>query len=403
MKLKSNLSKLVLFFLIITLIPLSGMAKKKPAKDAKEKPVYVFKVETEVKRTPVKNQYRTGTCWCFSTVSYLESECLRLGKEELDLSEMFVVRHTYPQKALNYIRLHGKANHSQGGQSHDVIDQIRRYGIVPEEAYPGMNIDEKRHNHGEMVPVLQGMLDAVLLKKGARVTPRWLEAYEAVLDVYLGKVPETFTYKEKTYTPKTFAQEYMSLNLDDYVELTSYTNYPFYQKCRLELPDNWTYNENYYNVPMADLGTIADYALKNGHSLVWDGDVSEKDFSGGRTDKDHGTGYAVVPGKDWEDMTKDERSEEITKPVKEKEITQEMRQKTFDNLTTTDDHLMHVVGIVHDQTGAKFYLTKNSGGVDQAYKGYVYLSRPYFLLKLTAMMVHKDALPPEVKEKLGLK
>jgi bleomycin hydrolase len=379
------------------------MAKKKPAKDAKEKPVYVFKVETEVKRTPVKNQYRTGTCWCFSTVSYLESECLRLGKEELDLSEMYVVRHTYPQKALNYIRLHGKANHSQGGQSHDVIDQIRRYGIVPEEAYTGMNIDEKRHNHGELVPVLQGMLDAVLLKKGARVTPRWLEAYEAVLDVYLGKVPETFTYKEKTYTPKSFAQEYLPLNPDDYVELTSYTQYPFYQKCRLELPDNWTYNENYYNVPMADLETIADYALKNGHSLVWDGDVSEKDFSGGRTDKDHGTGYAVVPETDWDDMTKDERSEERTKPVKEKEITQELRQTTFDNLTTTDDHLMHVVGIVRDQTGAKFYLTKNSGGIDQAYKGYVYLSRPYFLLKLTAMMVHKDALPPEVKEKLGLK
>jgi len=403
MKTKMNVSKLVLFLMIITLIPLSGMAKEKKAKDGKEKPVYVFTVDTEVKRTPVKNQYRTGTCWCFSTVSYLESECLRLGKEELDLSEMFVVRHTYPLKASNYIQLHGKANHSQGGQSHDVIDQIRRYGIVPEGAYPGMNIDEKRHNHGEMVTILQGILDAVLLQKGARVTPRWLEAYEAVLDVYLGKVPETFTYKEKTYTPKSFAQEYAPLKLDDYVELTSYTHHPFYQKCRLELPDNWTYNENYYNVPMADLEKIADYALKNGYSFVWDGDVSEKDFSGGRTDKENGTGYAVVPEKDWEDMTRAERSEEITKPVKEKEITQEMRQKTLDNFVTTDDHLMHIVGIVHDQTGAKFYLTKNSSGIDQAYKGYVYLSRPYFLLKLTAMMVHKDALPPDIKEKLNLK
>ncbi|MDQ1351844.1 MAG: bleomycin hydrolase [Acidobacteriota bacterium] len=403
MKTKMNVSKLVLILMIITLISFNGIAKEKKAKDGKEKPVYVFTVDTEVKRTPVKNQYRTGTCWCFSTVSYLESELLRLGKEELDLSEMFVVRHTYPLKALNYIQLHGKANHSQGGQSHDVIDQIRQYGIVPEEVYPGMNIDENRHNHGEMTTVLQGILDAILQQKGARVTPRWQEAYEAVLDIYLGKVPENFTYKGKTYTPKTFAQEYVPLNLDDYVELTSYTHHPFYQKFRLELPDNWTYNENYYNVPMADLEKIADYALKNGYSFVWDGDVSEKDFSGGRSDKDHGTGYAVVPEKDWEDMTKDERSEKVTKPVKEKEITQEMRQKTFANYTTTDDHLMHIVGIVHDQTGAKFYLTKNSGGFDQAYKGYVYLSRPYFLLKLTAMMVHKDALPPDIKEKLGLK
>lgn len=403
MKAKINVSKLVLFLAILTLIPLSGMAKEKKANDGKEKPVYVFTVESEVKRTPVKNQYHTGTCWCFSTVSYLESELLRLGKEEIDLSEMFVVRHTYPQKALNYIRLHGKANHSQGGQSHDVIDQIRQYGIVPEEVYTGMNIDEKRHNHSEMVPVLQSILDAILLQRRGRVTPRWLDAYNAVLDVYLGKAPESFTYKEKTYTPKSFAQDYLALNLDDYVELTSYTHHPFYQKCRLELPDNWTFNENYYNVPMADLETIADNAIKNGYSFVWDGDVSEKDFSGGRSDKDHGTGYAIVPEKDWDDMTKDERSEKVTKPVKEKEITQELRQKTFDNLTTTDDHLMHIVGIVHDQTGAKFYLTKNSGGIDQAYKGYVYLSRPYFLLKLTAMMVHKDALPLDIKEKLGLK
>lgn len=401
MKIQSKLSKVVLFLMIITLIPFIGAAKKK--KVEKEKPAYVFTVETEVRRTPVKDQYRTGTCWCFSTLSFLESELLRMGKEEIDLSEMFVVRHTYPYKALNYIRMHGKANFSQGGQSHDVLDQMRRYGIVPEDVYPGMNIEENRHNHGEMISVLAGMLDAVLKRRGTRVTPRWPQAFEAVLDVYLGKVPESFTYKDKTYTPKSFLEDYLRLNLDDYIELTSYTHHPFYKKCRLELPDNWTYNGDYYNVPIDDLEQIVDYALTNGHSVVWDGDVSEKDFSGGRSSTSHGTGYAIVPEKDWEDKTKAERREKITRPVKEKKVTQGMRQKTFDNYATTDDHLMHIVGLAHDQVGTRFYLTKNSGGTDRNYKGDIYLSRAYFRLKTTAIMVHKDALPVGIKEKLAIK
>lgn len=400
MKLKRMLVKLVVILMILTLIPLSGEAKKK--KDKKDKPVYVFKVETEVKRTPVKDQYRTGTCWCFSTVSFLESELLRMGKEEMDLSEMFVVRHTYPHKAMNYIRLHGNANHSQGGQAHDVIDQLRRYGIVPDDVYPGLNIGENRHNHGEMVAVLNGIVEGVLNKKGTRVTPRWLDAYEAVLDVYLGKVPETFTYKDKTYSPKSFLKDHLQLDLDDYIELTSYSHHPYYKQCRLELPDNWTYNDNYYNVPIDDLEAIADHAIKNGYSFVWDGDVSERDFSHRTSRDDFGTGYAVVPEKDWEDKTKAEKKEEITKPEKEKDITQEMRQVTLDNFTTTDDHLMHIVGIAHDQNGTRYYLTKNSGGLDRTYDGYIYLSRSFFRLKTTAMMIHKDALPAGIKEKLGL-
>jgi bleomycin hydrolase len=224
-----------------------------------------------------------------------------------------------------------------------------------------------------------------------------------VLDVYLGKVPGTFTYKGKTYTPKGFQEDYLQLPLDDYIELTSYAHHPFYKKCRLELPDNWTYNDDYYNVPIDDLEQIVDHALKNGHSVVWDGDVSEKDFSGGRSSTSHGTGYAVVPGKDWEDKTKAERSEKVTRPVKEKEVTREMRQKTLDNFSTTDDHLMHIVGLARDQEGTRFYLTKNSGGLDRVYKGDIYLSRAYFRLKTTAIMVHKDALPVGIKEKLAIK
>jgi bleomycin hydrolase len=391
---------MIVWIVLVSMIPFNGSAKTK--KDKKEKPVYVFKVETEVKRTPVKNQYRTGTCWCFATISYLESELLRMGKEEIDLSEMFVVRHTYPLKAVNFVRLHGTANHSQGGQSHDVLDQVRRCGLVPESVYSGMRIGEKRHNHGEMVSVLQGLAEGVLKRRGTRVTPRWLEAYNAVLDVYLGKAPESFQYKGKTYTPKSFVKDYMQLNLDDYIELTSYSHHPYYKQCRLELPDNWTYNDDYYNVPIDDLERIMDHALKNGHSIVWDGDVSEKYFSKGRSSTDYGNGVAVVPEKSYEDQTKAERREKITRPVKEKEISQELRQKTFDNFSTTDDHLMHVVGIARDQENTKYYLTKNSGGPDRAYKGYVYLSRSFFRLKTTAIMVHKNAVPEDIKQKLGL-
>ncbi len=398
MKSCSKIFLIVFLSIVILSMPFQVSAKKGKKE---KKAAYQFEVITEVKRTPVKNQYWTGTCWCFSTISFLESELLRNGKEEIDLSEMYVVRHTYPHKALDYIRMHGKANHSQGGQSHDVIDQIRRYGIVPENVYPGMNIEEKRHNHGEMSTILNALLEGVLKRKGKRITPRWPEAYNAVLDVYLGKPPTTFTYKGKPYTPHEFAAKYLGLNLDDFIELTSYTHHPFYKHCRIELPDNWTYNDDYYNVPIDDLERIVDHVLESGYSLVWDGDVSEKYFSSRKK------GYAIVPEKDWEDKTMAEKEKEeddgITEPVKEKEITQEMRQKTFDNFTTTDDHLMHIVGIAKDQVGTKFYLTKNSGGTDRKYGGYVYMSRSFFRLKTTAIMINKHSLPGEIKTKLGLK
>lgn len=396
MKTFGKLSRVIALLLIFVLIPLSVNAGARKSKKKKNEAVYEFKIIEEVKRTPARNQYRTGTCWCFSTVSFLESEVLRVGKEEVDLSEMFVVRHTYPQKVTNYIRLHGKANHSQGGQAHDVINQVRRFGIVPEEIYSGQRINERRHNHGEMVAILGSFADAVLKRRGKRVTPRWLEAYEAVLDVYLGTVPKSFTYKGKTFSPKSFADS-LGLNMDDYIELTSYSHYPYYKKCRLEIPDNWDYNSDYYNVPIDDLERIVQHALKNGHSMVWDGDVSEKEFSSSKK------GYAVVPEKAYEDKTRAEREEKVIEPIKEKNVTQEMRQETFNNFTTTDDHLMHFVGLAKDQNGTIFYLTKNSGGLDRPYKGHLYMSNSYFRLKTTAVLINKHALPDDIKEKLGIK
>lgn len=395
-------TKLIVFLLIFALLPLSGLAKKK---SAKEKPVYVFTIVKELKRTPVKNQARTGTCWVFSAISFLESEILRKGKEEIDLSEMFVVRHTYPHKALSYVRLHGYANFGPGGQFHDVTDQIRRHGIVPEDIYPGMNIDEKKHNHGEMSSVLSGVLDGVLKQRGRRLTPRWLEAFEAVLDVYLGKSPESFTYKGKTYSPMSFVSDYLQLDLDDYIEITSYTHIPFYETCRLEVPDNWSFNSDYYNVPIDVLEKITDDAVENGYTVAWDADVSDKGFSpSGKEDLAiyDNPDYAIVPLKDWEDQTKADSKKKFSAPVREKEITQEIRQKSFENFNTTDDHLMHIVGIAKDQAGSKFYLVKNSWGTDRRYKGYDYISRSYFRLHTINIMINKHALHPDLKTKLKI-
>ncbi len=365
-------------------------------KKKKDKSPYVFTIENELKATSVKNQYRSGTCWSFGTCSFIEAELIRMNKGEHDLSEMFFVRYTYPKKAINYVRLHGKTVFGAGGLLHDVMNIIREYGIVPEEVYDGKNYGSKKHEHGELDAVLKGMLDGVIKKKNGKLTPRWLKAFEAVLDVYLGKVPENFIYNNKTYTPQSFTKEALGFNPDDYFQLTSYSHHPFYSKFNLEIPDNWS-NGYFYNLPIDEFAQVFDYALKNGYSIAWDGDVSEKEFS-------HKQGVAIVPLKDWEDKTKEEREEIFKKVVPEKEITQEMRQISFDNYTTTDNHLMHIVGIARDRKGTKYYLTKNSWGTDSnALMGKLYLSESYVRLKTIAIMVHKDAIPLDIAEKLVIK
>jgi len=385
-----NLLSLFLCGLLLVTLPMA--AKKKPTPEP-----YQFKMIHSIPHTPVKNQYRTGTCWCFATVSYLESEALRLNSVKLDLSEMYVVRHTYPRKADNYVRLHGHANFEQGGQAHDVLEQVARFGIVPEADYPGMRINEKRHNHGEMLAVIKGMLDGVLQRRGQRVTPRWREAFAAVLDVYLGVPPQAVTHGDETMTPREFARKVAGIVPEDYVEFTSYTHHPFWTRVRLEIPDNWTANADYCNLPMEDMMRIVNHALENGHSVDWDGDVSERFFSSRET------GLGLVPQKDWEDMTRKERERKLTEPVNEKEITQAMRQETFENFTTTDDHLMHIVGMAKDQRGKVFYYTKNSGGtVDRKFGGFLYMSAPYVRLKTICIMVHKDAVPRDIRDRFGI-
>ena len=354
---------------------------------------YKFTDIKTVPTTPVKAQNRTGTCWCFATTSFVETEILRLGGPEIDLSEMYTVEHAYQHKAELYVRYHGMANFGPGGQAHDVINMIRQYGFVPEEVYPGKNYGDTIHNHGELNSVLESYLKAVV--KNRRLSTAWERGFAAVVHTYLGEEPATFKYDGKKYTPEDF-RDHFKFNPDDYVELTSYTHHPFYQKMDLEVPDNWSH-DLYYNLPVDDLMAVIDHALANGYSVAWDGDVSEKGFS-------HRRGVAILPAKPWEQMTQAEKDSAFRHPVPELQVTQAMRQKAFDDYATTDDHLMHLTGTAKDANGTKYYLTKNSWGPDSNdYGGYLMMSEPYVRLETLAILVHKDAVPKEIRKRLGIK
>lgn len=385
-----NLFRLLTISLLVC-VSFSSFAKDKKKKENLRE----FKTLISLEATSVKDQNRTGTCWDFATTSFIESELLRMGKGEFDLSEMFTVRYTYPTKARKYVMLHGRYTFAQGGQAHDVTDVIKNYGMMPESAYAGLEINEAKHNHGEMDAVLKGMMKAVVNARGRKVTPVWEKAIDAVLDTYLGEVPETFEYEGKTYTPKSF-QEKLGFNPEDYVEITSYSYYPMYETCQLEIPDNWSMSP-YYNVPMDDMMAVIYNAFENGYTVAWDGDVSDTYFS-------HKNGVAFVPKTEWRKETKVSKDVFIKEIREEKIVTQADRDETFFNYNTTDDHLMHLTGIVEDQNGTKYFVTKNSWDTDSNdFGGYLNMSEEYVKLRTMAIMVHKDAVPASLKAKLGIK
>lgn len=362
---------------------------------------YEFEIIHDVEKTPVKSQGRTGSCWSFATHSFLESELIRLGKGEHDLSEMFVVRNIYIEKAENYVRRQGKANFSQGSLAHDVITIADKYGLMPEDAYTGMDAEAGMHDHSELETLLKGYLDGVIKNKAGQLQSaggeiKWRKSYEAILDVYLGEVPASFTYQGKKYnSPKAFAKEILDkASPSDYVTVTSYSHHPFYRQFVLEIPDNFS-NGLYYNVPLEEMQAITDNALENGYSVSWDCDVSEEEFSPRH-------GLALVPEKTWTDKNEEEQRQTFEQPEAEKPITQELRQFTFDNYSTTDDHLMHITGVAKDKNGVKYYITKNSWGEIGPYQGYIYASEPYFQLKTISIMVHKDAIPKKIARKMGI-
>lgn len=379
---KSQIIRLVILLFVIVSISF--------ADEKQDKEEYVFNDLIEIPHTSIKDQGWTGTCWDFATISFLESEAIRKNDlDSIDLSEMYPVRWAYVDKAQNYVRRHGNATFGQGGQAHDVLDQMQGHGLVPQQIFQSYKID-KELNHREVADVLKGFLDGVLA--GEPISERWLKAYNAILDVYLGQEVKSFEYNGENYSPQEFMKNYLNLDPDDYIEIISFSDKFYYKQTRLEVPDNWNYNDQYYNVKLKDIRAIVDYSLKNGYSVCWDADVSDEYFDY----KD--SCVAFVPAEEPED---DE--EEIALPPKEKEITPEMRQAAYNTFQTTDDHLMHIIGLAHDQHGNQFYKVKNSWGKDGKYEGYYYISVPYFKLRTINIMVNKEALPKEIRKKLGFK
>ncbi len=346
---------------------------------------FQFKNVIDLGSTPVKNQGRSGTCWSYSGNSFLESEMMREGNDPVNISEIFTARHVYLEKAKMYVRMHGNLNYGDGGELHDVINIYRQYGAVPQSVYDGLNYGTSINNFGEMQAALKGFLDGIIKNKNGHLTQNWVRAFNAVLDSYFGKVPEHFTYKGKTYTPKSFAKEVIKLNPDNYIEVTSIPNKPKYTDVFLPVPDNWSFDYA-YNVKMTDLTKIIDHALEEGYTVGWATDVSEKSFS-------WKNGIAYVPKVDYRYMTAKERKNMFKGPKPEKTITPEMRQLAFDDYKTTDDHGMHIVGMAKDQNGKEYYIVKNSWGTHNDYNGYLYVTKAFVQYKTIALLLSKKALP----------
>lgn len=367
---------------------------------------YQFTVVKENPITPVKNQNNSGTCWSFSALGFIESELIRTGKGEHDLSEMYVVRRNYKDKAVKYIRLHGALNFAQGGSFADVIETINEYGVVPESVYNGLNYGENMHKHGELEAGLSGYLKGIMENNNKKLSTAWANGYDGILDAYFGQLPTQFEYQGKTYTPQTLAKE-LGLNSDNYISLTSFTHHPFYQPFAIEIPDNWRWSLS-YNLPIDEMMNTIDFALENGYTVAWATDVSEVGFTR--------NGLGVIPDEEaaenigsdqahWLGLSQAERTKTLREkveqgPVKEKVITQEMRQTTFDNYETTDDHGMQIYGIAKDQAGNKYYMVKNSWGSAGNYNGLWYVSEAFVKFKTMSIMINKDALPKDIAKKL---
>ena len=357
---------------------------------------YIFTIQKSIEHAPIQSQGRTGTCWSFSTVSFFESEIMRIKKiKDIKLSEMFVVRKTYPLKAENYIRMHGKAQFEEGGEPSDVIYCLKNFGMLPREVYNGQLNEATGYNHKEMDSVLAMAVKSVCDPKNEKIEPAfWKKQVEDILDKYLGKVPETFAYKGQNYTPKTFAAS-LGINPEDYVLISSFTHHPFYQPFILEVPDNWSW-KSYQNVPIDELIRIIDHALLNGFGIAWAADVSEPYIR-------FKEGMALVP-ENWEKLTDVEKNNCFTRPCKQQEISQNSRQVAFDNYETIDDHGMHIIGLAKDQEGNKYYLVKNSWGTNRnECDGYFYASEAYLRFKTISIMLHRQAIPAEIAKKLIVK
>ena len=371
---------------------------------AQEAATYEFTTIKENPVTSVKNQYRSGTCWCFSALSFIESEILREKGDSVDLSEMFVVGKSYRDRAVKYVRLDGHLNFAAGSSFGDVLHVIKDYGIVPESEMRGKNYGTEMPEHNELDAALKGYVSAIASNPNKKLTTAWLNGFDGIIAAYFGEYPESFKVGKKTFTPEEY-RDHLGINVDDYVNLTSFSHHPFYSQFILEIPDNWRW-DTAYNLPIDELMEVMYHGIENGYTFAWGSDVSEKGFTR--------NGLAVMPvdkkkaaaGSDqerWVGKAKEENKEEVKAELPEEIIaTQEMRQDAYDRKTTTDDHGMHVYGLAQDQNGNKYFMVKNSWGETGAYKGIWYASDAFLRYKTMNIVVHKDALPKSIRKKLGI-
>ena len=396
---------------LITLAALGLCFSSINAQEAKEEKKaeegFVFTTIKENPITSIKNQNRSSTCWSFSSVAFLESELLRQGKGEFDLSEMFIVHHTMEDRAVNYVRYHGDASFSPGGSFEDMVVCYEKYGMVPQNAMPGIMYGDSLPVHNELDAVAGAYVEAIGKGKFSKLTPVWKNGLRSIYDTYLGECPKEFNYNGKTYTPRTFADEVLKLNMNDYISLTSYTHHPFYTQFNVEVQDNWR-NALSYNLPIEELMEVMDNAVRKGYTFAWGSDVSEQGFTrdGIAVFPDASKG-AELTGSDmahWLGLSAADKRKELTsKPLPEVTVTQEMRQTAFDNWETTDDHGMLIYGLAKDQNGKEYFMVKNSWGEAGKYKGIWYASKAFVAYKTMNILVHKDAIPSKIAKKLGLK
>ena len=342
--------------------------------------------------TSVKNQGSAGTCWSYSGNSFLESEMMRVGKKPVDLAEIYTARQVYLSKARNYILFNGNLGLGDGGETHDVINMLRKYGAMPQEAYTYEDYGKGTIKSSEFQRNFKEILDNYIKSTDPAKGISWVADINEYLDSKLGKMPETFTYNGKTYTPKTFSKDVVGINPDDYIELSSYKDSPYYEKMVLPVPDNWSY-DLVYNVPMTELTDVIDNALAKGYTVAWSSDVSEPYFS-------WKNGVAEVPDLDLNNITPEQKKVMFDGPMPEKKVTEDLRLEGLYNLSTTDDHAMQIIGLAKDQNGKEYYKVKNSWGQSNDYKGYLYVTKAFVQLKSTGILLHKDGLPKSTAKKL---
>ncbi len=396
--------------LIVALMALAVTgASAKTAKDSTNSNKPVFTVIKELPVTSVKDQNKSGTCWAYSTLSFFESEILKNSGKTYDLSEMFVANKTYMDRATKAVRMHGDVSFSQGGSAYDVLYCLKNYGIVPENAMPapGTLIGDSLANFDEFFEVMTPYVEGIAKSKASKISSAWKNGLQGILDAYLGEIPESFSYEGKTYTPQSFVES-LGLNLDDYVTITSYTHHPMWSQFAVEVQDNWRWPLS-YNVPIEDLTRIIDNALENGYTVAWGGDVTEDGFTrdglGIAYDMDKVRSMSGTDADRWFQLSKTEKknmADSLGVNIPEIVPTQEMRQTAFDNWETTDDHGMHIYGVAKDQNGREYYMVKNSWGEFGDYKGTWYMTKNFVAYKTMDYMVNKNAIPKDIRKKLGI-